>query len=384
MAKTVGNVSAQFLDFGSAKEPFVTAGGDALESVTLAYETYGSLDANRGNAILLFHALSGSQHAAGVNKSVPGSDERWTPEMHTGWWDSFIGPGRALDTNKYFVICANYLGGCYGTTGPASLNPATGKPYGGKFPRVTVHDIVRSQLPLLDKLGIEKLHAAVGASLGGMMALDFAVHYPDRVANVIPIATGLRAHGLQQMHNLEQIIAITRDPDFLGGDYYGTPGPVHGLALARMISHKTFFWADVIEERARVDVVQPEMDLPWYRVSSVLESYMLYQGQKFVKRFDANSYLRIIDAWQQFDLYADAKERGVSTVFSECRDQRYLVFTIDSDCCFYPEYQTEICAELKKAHVPHMRLTVHSEKGHDSFLLEPKLYTPHLVYALGH
>ncbi len=384
MAKTVGNVSTQLLEFGSAKEPFVTAGGDVLESVTLAYETYGSLDANRGNAILLFHALSGSQHAAGVNKSVPGLDERWTPEMHTGWWDSFIGPGRALDTNKYFVICANYLGGCYGTTGPASVNPATGRPFGGKFPRVTVHDIVRSQLPLLDKLGISKLHAVIGASLGGMMALDFAVHYPDRVANVIPIATGLRAHGLQQMHNLEQIIAITRDPDFLGGDYYGTPGPVHGLALARMISHKTFFWADVIEERARVDVVQPEMDLPWYRVSSVLESYMLYQGQKFVKRFDANSYLRIIDAWQQFDLYANAKERCVSPVFSECRDQRYLVFTIDSDCCFYPEYQTEICAELKKSHVPHMRLTVHSEKGHDSFLLEPKLYTPHLVYALGH
>lgn len=384
MAKTVGNVSTQFLKFGSAKEPFVTEGGDPLESVTLAYETYGSLDASRGNAILVFHALSGSQHAAGTNKTVPGVDGRWTPEMHTGWWDSFIGPGRALDTNKYFVICANYLGGCYGTTGPSSVNPATGKPYGGKFPRVTVHDIVRSQLPLLDKFGIAKLHAAVGASLGGMMALDFAVHYPDRVANVIPIATGLRAHGLQQMHNLEQIIAITRDPDFRGGDYYGTPGPVHGLALARMISHKTFFWADVIEERARIDVVQPEIDLPWYRVSSVLESYMLYQGQKFVKRFDANTYLRIIDAWQQFDLYADSKERGVLHVFTECRDQRYLVFTIDSDCCFYPDYQTEICAELKKAHVPHMRLTVHSEKGHDSFLLEPKLYTPHLVYALGH
>ena len=384
MSKGVGEVETQFLTFGSADDPFVTAGGDSLPGVTIAYENYGELNAERSNAILLFHALSGSQHAAGTNKAVPGTDHRWTEELHEGWWEGFIGPGRALDTKKYFVICANYLGGCYGTTGPASINPATKKPWGGRFPRVNVRDIVRSQLPLLDHFGIDKLHAVVGTSLGGMMALDLAVHEPDRVTNVITIGTGLRSHGLQQMHNLEQIIAITRDPDFRGGDYYGTPGPVHGLALARMISHKTFLWADVIEERARVDVVQPEADLPWYKISRSLESYMLYQGQKFVKRFDANTYLRIIDAWQQFDLYADAKARGKSSVFEGCKDQRYLVFTIDSDCCFYPDYQSEICAELKRAGAPHMRLTVHSEKGHDSFLLEPKLYTPHLAYALTH
>lgn len=384
MAKIVGEVETKFLTFGNADEPFVTASGDTLPGITLAYETYGELNAARSNAILLFHALSGSQHAAGTNKAVPGLDGRWNEEMYPGWWDGFIGPGRALDTTKYFVICANYLGGCYGTSGPASVDPATGQAYGAKFPRVTVHDIVRSQLPLLDHLGIEKLHAVIGTSLGGMMALDLAVHFPGRVTNVITIGTGLRSHGLQQMHNLEQIIAITRDPDFRGGDYYGTPGPLHGLALARMISHKTFLYADVIEERARVDIVQPATDLPWYRISRVLESYMLYQGQKFVKRFDANSYLRIIDAWQQFDLYADAKARGASSIFAGCQDQRYLVFTIDSDCCFYPDYQTEICGELKRASVPHMRLTVHSEKGHDSFLLEPNLYTPHLAYALSH
>lgn len=384
MSKGVGSVETQFLTFGSADEPFVTADGGVLPSVTIAYETYGKLNADRSNAILLFHALSGAQHAAGTNKSVPGTEDRWTEEMHTGWWDSFIGHGRALDTDKFFIICANYLGSCYGSTGPASTNPATGKPYGSSFPRVTVHDIVRSQLPILEKHGIEKLHAVVGASLGGMCALDFAFHFPERVANVIPIATGLRSHGLQQMHNLEQIIAITRDPAFGSGDYYGTPGPVHGLALARMISHKTFFYADAIEERAKVAIVQPETDIPWYRISSVLESYMLYQGQKFVRRFDANSYLRIIDAWQQFDLFKDAKTSGAHPLFSRCRDQQYLVFTIDSDCCFYPDYQSEICAELKKADVPHLRLTVHSEKGHDSFLLEPKLYTPHLAYALGH
>ena len=384
MSKGVGTVETQFLTFGSASEPFVTADGGELPSVTIAFETYGTLNADRSNSILLFHALSGAQHAAGINKSVPGTEDRWTDEMHTGWWDTFIGHGRALDTDKFFVICANYLGSCYGSTGPASTDPATGKPYGAKFPHVSVHDIVRSQLPVLEKFGIEKLHAVVGASLGGMCALDFAFHYPERVTNVIPIATGLRSHGLQQMHNLEQIIAITRDPDFLGGDYYGTPGPVHGLALARMISHKTFFYADAIEERAKVAIVQPETDIPWYRISSVLESYMLYQGQKFVKRFDANSYLRIIDAWQQFDLFKDAKTSGMHPLFSRCQHQQYLVFTIDSDCCFYPDYQSEICAELKKAEVPHLRLTVHSEKGHDSFLLEPKLYTPHLAYALGH
>jgi homoserine O-acetyltransferase len=384
MSQGVGTVETKFLTFGSAGETFVTADGGVLPSVTIAYETYGKLNANRSNAILLFHALSGAQHAAGTNRSVPGTDDRWTEEMHTGWWDSFIGHGRALDTDKFFIICANYLGSCYGSTGPASTNPATGKPYGSSFPRVTVHDIVRSQLPILETHGIEKLHAVVGASLGGMCALDFAFHFPECVTNVIPIATGLRSHGLQQMHNLEQIIAITRDPAFGSGDYYGTTGPVHGLALARMISHKTFFYADAIEERAKVAIVQPETDIPWYRISSVLESYMLYQGQKFVRRFDANSYLRIIDAWQQFDLFKDAKTSGAHPLFSRCRDQQYLVFSIDSDCCFYPDYQSEICAELKKADVPHLRLTVHSEKGHDSFLLEPKLYTPHLAYALGH
>jgi homoserine O-acetyltransferase len=384
MSQGVGTVETKFLTFSSAGELFLTADGGVLPSVTIAYETYGKLNADRSNAILLFHALSGAQHAAGTNRSVPGTDDRWTEEMHTGWWDSFIGHGRALDTDKFFIICANYLGSCYGSTGPASTNPATGKPYGSSFPRVTVHDIVRSQLPILETHGIEKLHAVVGASLGGMCALDFAFHFPERVTNVIPIATGLRSHGLQQMHNLEQIIAITRDPAFGSGDYYGTTGPVHGLALARMISHKTFFYADAIEERAKVAIVQPETDIPWYRISSVLESYMLYQGQKFVRRFDANSYLRIIDAWQQFDLFKDAKSSGAHPLFSRCRDQQYLVFSIDSDCCFYPDYQSEICAELKKADVPHLRLTVHSEKGHDSFLLEPKLYTPHLAYALGH
>jgi homoserine O-acetyltransferase len=384
MSKGIGTIETKFLTFGSEDDPFVTADGGSLSSVTISYETYGELNASRGNAILLFHALSGSQHAAGLNTAVPGTGDRWTEENHHGWWDNFIGPGRALDTTKYFVICANFLGSCYGSTGPASIDPATGKPYGSKFPRVAIHDIVRSQLPLLAHLGIEKLHAVIGASLGGMCALDFAFHLPERVSNVIPVATGLRAHGLQQMHNLEQIIAITRDPDFRGGDYYGTPGPVHGLALARMISHKTFFYSDVLEERARVDIVQPEIDIPWYRISSVLESYMLYQGQKFVRRFDANSYLRIIDAWQQFDLFKDAKTSGTHPLFARCTGQQYLVFTIDSDCCFYPDYQTEICVELKKAGVPHLRLTVHSEKGHDSFLLEPKLYTPHLAYALGH
>jgi len=383
MSKGVGIVKSQFLTFGSSAEPFVTADGGRIPGVTLAYETYGKLNEDRSNAILLFHALSGSQHAAGNNRDVPGLDGRWTEETHTGWWDGFIGNGRALDTSKYFIVCANYLGGCYGSTGPASINPTTKIPYGSAFPRVNVHDVVRSQLPLLEHLGIEKLHAAVGASMGGMMALDLAVHFPERVANVITIGSGIRAHGLQQMHNLEQIIAITRDPDFQGGDYYGTPGPVKGLALARMISHKTYLWADVIEERARVDIVKPRLDLPWYQISSALESYMLYQGQKFVKRFDANSYLRIIDAWQQFDLFDDAKALGKSPLFAGCENQRYLVFTIDSDCCFYPDYQAEICSELKRAHIPHMRLTVHSEKGHDSFLLEPKLYTPHLAYALS-
>ena len=379
--KGVGEVETLFFDH---PDRFMLAGGDKLEGFTLAYETYGELSPARDNAILLFHALSGSQHAAGSNSEVAGLEGRWTSECHTGWWDSFIGPGRALDTDRYFVVCANYLGGCYGSTGPASMHPDDEKPYGSRFPRVSLSDVVGSQLELLDFLGIDRLHAAVGSSVGGLLALQLATDHPARVHNVIPIASALATSPLQHLLNFEQITAIESDPNFRGGDYYDGMHPDAGLALARRISHKTFVSIETIERRARHEIRQPGEHLSWYDLNLSLESYMLHQGNKFVRRFDANTYLRIVDAWQRFDLVgARGTALSDAEVFEGCDDQRYLVFTIDSDVCFYPEQQARLKQALDKAGVSNMHITVHSSKGHDSFLLEPELFTPHLAYALG-
>lgn len=375
----IGEVETRFYDY---PDRFPLACGEELDGFTLAYETYGELSPSGDNAILLFHALSGSQHAAGSNRQVAGVAERWTAECHEGWWDSFIGPGRALDTDRFFVICANYLGGCYGSTGPSSPHPTDGKPYGSRFPRVSLSDIVRSQLALLDHLGVGRLHAAVGSSVGGLLALELATDQPGRVHNVIPVASAMATSPLQHLLNFEQITAIESDPNFLGGDYYETAHPGGGLALARRISHKTFVSIETIEKRARHEIRQPGEHLSWYELNLSLESYMLHQGNKFVRRFDANTYLRIVDAWQRFDLVG-ARGGSDADVFEGCRDQRYLVFTIDSDVCFYPEQQSRLKQALDDAGVPNMHITVHSSKGHDSFLLEPELFTPHLAYALG-
>jgi len=363
--------------------PFVLHSGIPMPEFHLAYEVYGEMTAGADNVILLFHALTGSQNAAGTTLSVKGVEQRWTEECQAGWWDGFIGPGKALDTDRFCVVCANYLGGCYGSTGPSSTDPATGKIYGSSFPRITLSDIVSSQVHLLDHLGVRRLHAVVGSSIGGMLALNLATRYPDRVGLVIALATGMRTSVLQRLHNFEQIFAIESDPNFGGGDYYGGLPPEHGLALARTISHKTFIHLNTLEKRARREIEQPADAFSWYELSRPLESYMFHQGKKFVTRFDANTYLRIIDAWQQFDLLAAAGAGSLGELFAPCKGQRYLIFSIDSDVCFYPEDQAELKAALDTTDVSAMHITVHSEKGHDSFLLEPDLYTPHLVYTLG-
>lgn len=368
------------------REPFQTRSGEVLSEFTLAYETYGRLNADKSNVVLLFHALSGSQHAAGTCTAVPGTEDRWTEDCQSGWWSDFIGPGKALDTNKWFIVCANFLGGCYGTTGPSSLNPATGKPYGSAFPHISVRDVVESQVLLLKHLGISAVHAVVGVSTGGLMAISYATLYPDKVKVVIPIATGGRTTVLNRLIIFEQILAIENDPNFNGGDYYDGPPPTYGLALARMISHKTFVHLDEIEKRARGDVKQPDEGLRWYRLRDNIESYILHQGTKFVKRFDANTYLRICEMWSSFDPVREAEADDWNALLKPCaRDgQRWLIFSIDSDFCFYPEEQAALVQHLRDAEVDVMHITVHSLKGHDSFLLEPLLYTPHLVYTLDH
>ena len=384
MSKGLGVTATQFFQLGSAAEPFVFGGGESLPGITLAYETYGTLNKDKSNAILLFHALSGSQHAAGTTLEVPGTDERWTDDIKHGWWNLFVGPGKALDTNRYCVICVNYLGGCYGSSGPASINPVTGKPYGKDFPSVLSSDVVRSQAALLDHLGISTLLAVIGASVGGLLAINFATLFPQRVKIIMPVATGLRTTVLTRLTLFEQVLAIENDPHFKGGEYYDGPAPEYGLALARMISHKTFVHLDAIENRARQTVSQPNGQLSWYKVGHNVESYMLHQGKKFVKRFDANAYLRIINMWLRYDPLKDAGVESYEDLFaiSRAAGHHYLIFSIDSDFCFYPEEQAEMVAALEKADVSCMHITVHSDKGHDSFLLEPQLYTPHLVYTL--
>jgi len=375
----VKKVKTKFLKLG---DYFSLQNAPDFGPVTLAYETYGNLSPDGDNAILLFHALSGSQHAAGCNRSVPGVGSLWKDECHTGWWNGFIGPGKALDTSRFFIICVNYIGGCYGSTGPSSLNPATDKPYGSLFPWITANDLVDSQIHLLNHLGIKQLHAVVGSSLGGMLALNLATRYADRVRIVIPIAAGSSVTILQRIHNFEQICAIEKDPNFNGGDYYEGPFPVKGLSLARMISHKTFVSLLTLSRRARREVIDFPGGPNGYRLTHPVESYMLHQARKFVRRFDANTYLRIMDLWQNFNLVKDARSRSLFTLFNRCRKQHYLVFSIDSDVCFYPDEQEQLVRTLEKSRVPCQHITVHSEKGHDAFLLEPRLFTPHLVYTL--
>lgn len=371
----------QFFDFPAEALPFKTHRGEVLAEVRLAYELYGELNEERDNAVLVFHALTGSQHARGFTESVEGVPF-WSEECQTGWYSGTVGPGLAIDTNHFAVIVINYLGGCYGTTGPSSIDPSTGTPYGSRFPEVTISDIVDSQIPLLDELGIEKLHAVIGASVGGMMCLSLATRYPDRVSIVIPLAAGLETTSLQFIHNFEQTMAILNDPNFQGGDYYDSEPPRNGLLLARMIGHKTFVSLEAMADRARKDRSTDTVGPAGYEIRHPLESYMWYQGQKFLKRFDANTYVRLMGAWQHFDLLEEAGETDLQTLLKRCQGQTFMVFSIDSDVCFYPSEQEEMVRQLTAAGVEARRVTVHSEKGHDSFLVEPELFAPHLIDTL--
>lgn len=378
---SVGSVATEFFSFGSPQDPLVLRSGETLDEVTVAYETYGELSPGRDNAVLIFHALTASQHAAGVNRSVPDTGSRWTEECVLGWWDPFIGPGKAIDTDRFFVVCANILGSCYGSTGPASIDPVTGRPYGASFPSVAFCDMVDVQVRLLEHLGISRLHAVIGGSIGGVMCLSLATRYPELVDIVIPIASGLRTTALQKIHNFEQIVAIESDPAFRGGDYYGKSEPRDGLALARMIGHKTFVSLGAMEERARSEVIDHEGPGS-YSVDTPLESYMWHQGRKFVDRFDANSYLEIIEAWQTFDLAFEAGVDGFDDLFVNGGHQSYMVFSIDTDVCFYPDEQDDLVQALKAGDVRHRRITVHSRNGHDAFLIEPGLFAPYLTDTL--
>jgi homoserine O-acetyltransferase len=377
----VANNTTSFLPLGD----LTLREGGRIPGAQLAYSTWGTLNEDRSNAILLNHALSGTHHASGSHPHPPEGVDLWTEEIHPGWWSSIIGPGKAIDTDRFFVICANYLGGCYGSTGPASINPETGKPFGSTFPHLNASDLVDAQIPLLDHFGIKKLHTAIGPSVGGLLTLTLATRHPERVKNVIPIASGFKTTVLNRLILFEQILAIENDSHFKGGDYYDSEDPRIGLALARMISHKTFVHLDTFERRARRDLVQEEEMLSWFQVRDTFQSYMLHQGKKFTERFDANTYLRIIDMWSRYSAVIEGEAESHEELFARCKaaGHKFLVFSIDSDFCFYPEEQAELVGHLEQADVSTVHITVHSAKGHDSFLLEPHLYTPHIREILA-
>jgi len=340
-------------------EEIVLEHGDRLSGVNVAYETYGKINNEKSNAILVCHALSGDAHAGGWHKE----DEK------PGWWDIIIGPGKALDTDKFFVICSNVLGGCKGTTGPSSINSKTGKPYGLDFPFITVKDMVNVQKMLLDHLDIDKLFAVVGGSFGGMQVLQWCVSYPDMVRLAVPIATSAYSSPQQIAFNEVGRRAITSDPDWISGNYYGRTPPARGLSLARMIGHITYLSDESMHQKfGRKLQDKSEYGFDFTSLDFQVESYLSYHGDAFVKRFDANSYLYITKAIDYFDL----TKKGSLSLAEALKSvkAKFLVISISSDW-LYPPYQCKEIAEALSANDIDVRhCTVRSNYGHDAFLLE--------------
>ena len=330
--------------------------GGHLAGVTVAYETYGELNAARDNAILLCHAISGDSHVAR-------HDEQDDP----GWWDIAVGPGKAIDTNRYFVICPNLLGGCRGTTGPGSLNPATGKPYGRDFPTITVGDMVEVQRRLVAHLGISQLLAVVGGSLGGHQAQTWGIRHPDWVRGVVALATSARLNSQALAFDVVSRNAILRDPHFYGGEYYDQPhGPDVGLALARMIGHITYLSREAMTEKFEADRLNPRDVAIEFEKRFSVGSYLGYQGAKFVERFDANSYLTLTVAMDLFDLGSTPHE--LAAAFKPAR-ARWLVVSFSSDWLFLPDQSRDIVNALIANTAPVSYCDVRSTCGHDAFLL---------------
>ena len=348
--------------------------GDSLPDIVLAYETYGTLAPDAGNAILLFHALTGSHHAHGRNECLPEAGSFWQPENFDGWWDRMIGPGKPLDTDKYFIVCANYLGSCYGSSGPTSTAP-DGRPWGSRFPLVTANDQARAQVRLMEHLGISRF-TIVGPSVGGMLSLATTALFPERVRSVIIIGASCAPPIEHKLSVFEQILAIELDAKYRAGLYPLADPPVRGLALARIICHKLFVYQRGLEKRARKGVSDRRGMLEWYAPVRNTESYMLHQGTKFSKRFDANAYIRIVNMWGSFDLPALASRADLDEVFRiyAQHDIPFSLFSINTDCCFTPRGISAFHRRLLKNGVRAEYTCIRSQKGHDSFLLEPELY----------
>ena len=365
--------------------------GEILGPVTLAYETYGELNRDRSNAILACHALSGDAHAAGISADDGGpsaADIGFGAEgkgpadkRKVGWWDNMIGPGKAFDTDRYFVICSNVIGGCKGSTGPSSLNPRTDRPYALSFPVVTIPDMVRAQKRLLEHLGISRLLSVTGGSMGGMQALEWAVSYPEAVRSCIPIATTARLSAQGIAFNEVSRQAIMADPNWRNGDYYGGTPPNAGLAIARMVGHITYLSDESMHQKFGRRLRDRERFGYQFSTDFEVESYLRHQGNSFIQRFDANSYLYITKAIDYFDL---ANGHGSLVKAFSPVQARFLVISFSSDW-LYPSYQSkEMVRALRANGVDVSYCEVQSSYGHDAFLLEEEVQTNMISNFLAH
>jgi len=357
---SVGAATAQKARF---TEPLRLRGGAELPTYEIAYETYGKLNEARTNAVLVCHALNASHHVAGYYAE---------DKNNVGWWDNLVGPGKPLDTNRFFVVGSNYIGSCFGSTGPASINPATGKPWGADFPVVTVEDWVEAQRRLADRLGIERFAAVIGGSLGAMQALQWTLSYPERIGHSIVIAAAAKLTPQNIAFNEVARQAIMTDPDFHGGHYYDKGVvPTRGLRIARMIGHITYISGEAMAEKfGRVlRRGQPGFD---FDIDFEVESYLRYQGDKFSSYFDANTYLRITKALDYFDPAADYG--GELTKALARAKAAFLVVSFKSDWRFTPARSREMVRALLDNRRIVSYLELDAPGGHDAFLLEDPRY----------
>jgi homoserine O-acetyltransferase len=394
-AGSVGTVETQYLDLPG---PVPLDCGRQLHPVRVAYETYGTLSPRRDNVILVCHALSGDAHAAGIAKTPPAestrdgfgaADRDGTAGKGLGWWDGMIGPGKAFDTDRFYVVATNLLGGCRGTTGPSSTDPATGRPYGADFPVITVADMVRTERAFLDELGIERLAAVAGGSLGGMQALEWAIMFPDQVDSIVSIASTHALHPQGVAWNAIARDAIMRDPAWQGGHYYGTgAAPDAGMGVARMVGHITYLSAQALDDKfgRRLQPAPGEAppDDVRYTITGAefqVESYLRHQAESFVKRFDANTYLYTSRALTYFDL---ARQHGGSLARAlERVSARTLLIAFSSDWLYPPSASEEIAGALRALGKPVELRVIDAPYGHDCFLLEEGRQTPIIRRFLG-
>ena len=361
-ANSLGIVSSQEIKINT---PLELSCGETLSSHTLVYETYGELNASKNNAILICHALSSNHHAAGF---YPDKDNKPDPKTE-GWWNELIGPGKPIDTNRFYVVCSNNIGGCHGSTGPLTNNPQTGEPYGPDFPIVTIEDWVASQALLSDALGIEQWAAVVGGSLGGMQVLNWSIHFPTRLRNAIIIASSPKLTAQNIAFNEVARQAIMRDPDFFAGRYFEhNTKPINGLRVARMLGHITYLSDDMMGQKFGRDLQNKNLIDFSYDAEFKVESYLRYQGERFAEQFDANTYLLMTKALDYFDP-AKSYNDDLSQAFAKAQ-ANFLIISFTSDWRFTPERSREIVKALHDNRLNVSYAEIDAPQGHDAFLLK--------------